>query len=156
MTQFDPDTATEAWLATLSSADHARAIAYTHGQHWLLLWGTMVAIAAAFIILRSGLLARAAAWANAKRPRPNRAVLYCALAFCVLDALIELPWSIYVGWWRERSYGLTQQPFGGWLGDSVLSAGIGALMTVMLALALYALMRRALTVPDSRSATQPM
>jgi len=143
MASFDPDAATRAWLATLPQADHLRAIAYTQGGHWLLLWGTLVSILAAWLVLRSGVLARAQGRANRRRPRPNRAVLFCALLFAGLSWLIALPWSVYADWWREKSYGLTRQPFTGWLGEDIMSTIIGAIMTALLALAIYALIRRA-------------
>lgn len=143
MASFDPDAATQAWLATLPAADHARAIAYTQGGHWLLLWTTLVTILAAWLIQRSGVLTRVAAWANARKARPNRAVLLCVLLFILLDGLIELPWTIYANWWREGQYGLTKQAFGGWLGEAALSLVISAMMMALLGLAIYALMRRA-------------
>lgn len=53
---FNPDAATAAYLATLSPAQHERAIAYTQGGHWLLLWGMLVTLVAMALIWRSGLL----------------------------------------------------------------------------------------------------
>jgi len=51
--------------------------------------------------------------------------------------------SIYAAWWREGQYGLTKQAFGGWLGENILSLAISAVISVLLALAVYALIRRA-------------
>jgi STE24 endopeptidase len=135
---FDPDAATAAYMATLTPAQHAKAIAYTHGGEWLLLWGWAVGVLAAWIILRSGALARIRTRVRGR----NAGVAACALAFFGLDWLIELLWAIYAQWWRERSYGLSRQPFGGWLGENALSAAISAVMLTLLALAVYALMRR--------------
>ena len=143
MVRFDPDAATAAYMATLSPAAHAKATAYTQGGHWLLLWGWLVTVAAAWIILRSGVLVRIRGRVEARRPRPNLAVAGCVLAFLLIDWVIELPWSIYAAWWREGQYGLTKQPFGGWLGEDVLSLAISALPSVLLGLAIYALIRRA-------------
>ncbi len=139
---FNPDTATQAWLATLPAADHARAIAYTHGKEWLLLWDTLVTIASALIIARVGVLQRIAVWANRSRPRPNRAAFLCTLAFMGLLWLISLPWSVYAYWWREKSYGLTRQPLGQWLGENLLASTISSLLVALLAIGLYALIRR--------------
>ena len=143
MVRFDPDAATAAYMATLSPAAHAKATAYTQGGHWLLLWGWLVSVVAAWIILRSGVLVRIRGRVEARRPRPNLAVAGCVLAFLLIDWVIELPWSIYAAWWREGQYGLTKQPFGGWLGEDVLSLAISALPSVLLGLAIYALIRRA-------------
>jgi STE24 endopeptidase len=143
MVRLDPDAATAAYMATLSPAAHAKAIAYTQGGHWLLLWGWLISIAAAWIVLRSGVLVRVRGGVERKRPRPNLAVVCCVLVFLLLDWLIELPWSIYAAWWREGQYGLTKQPFGGWLGENVLSLAISAVVSVVIGLAVYALIRRA-------------
>lgn len=142
MVNFDPAAATAAYMTTLSPAAHARATAYTQGGHWLLLWSWLVTVAAAWIILRSGALVRVRDRIERVRPRANLAVAGCVILFVVMDWVVELPWSIYSGWRREGQYGLTTQPFGGWLGENVLSLAIGAVVSALLGLAVYALIRR--------------
>ncbi|MCI4589710.1 M48 family metalloprotease [Sphingobium sp. BYY-5] len=139
---FDPDAATAAYLATLSPAQHERAIAYTQGGHWLLLWGTLVTVAAMLLIWRSGLLARFAGRISGVKARPNLTAFLCTILFFLCDWAIELPWSIYANWWRERSYGLTAQSFGDWLGEDIMSTAISIPLLALLAIAIYALMRR--------------
>ena len=39
MANFDPAAATAAYLATMPPEAHEKAIAYTQGGHWLILWG---------------------------------------------------------------------------------------------------------------------
>ena len=137
---FNPDAATAAYLATLSPVQHERAIAYTQGGHWLLLWGMLVTIGAMVLIWRSGVLARVAGRISARRR--NLTVFLCAICFFVMEMVIELPWAIYANWWRERSYGLTSQGFGGWLGETLLSSAISIALLGLVAMAIYALMRR--------------
>ena len=67
---FDAAAATAAYLATVSPAAHAKAQAYTQGGHWLLLWGAVVGMIVAWLVLRSGVLTRITARLGAKRPRP--------------------------------------------------------------------------------------
>jgi STE24 endopeptidase len=138
VTPFDPEAATGAYMATLSAAQHAKAIAYTQGREWLLMWGLLVDLGSAWIILRTGLLRRI----TARFGGGSRGVAACVAVFLALSWIITLPWIAYTAWWRERDYGLSRQPFGGWLSESVLSAVIGTLLSVLLALAIYALMRR--------------
>jgi len=142
MVRFDPDAATAAYMATLSPAAHAKATAYTQGGHWLLLWGWLVTVVAAWIILRSGVLVRVRDRIQRPRPRPHLAVACCVLLFLLIDWVIELPWAIYAGWWREAHYGLTKQAFGGWLGEGLLALAINALIFALAGLAVYALIRR--------------
>lgn len=141
-TSFNADAATAAYLASLSPAQHAKAIAYTQGGHWLLLWGTFVTVVAMLILWRSGVLRALGGRINERRARPNLTAFLSVMLFFLLSWLIELPWAIYAGWWRERSYGLTTQAFGGWLGESLMSTGISALLLGLLGIAIYALMRR--------------
>jgi STE24 endopeptidase len=143
MTHFDPAAATAAYMATLSPAAHAKATAYTQGGHWLLLWGWLVTVAAAFIIVRTGVLARAEERIEAKTPRPILASATAIALFLVLDFVLELPWDIYSGWWREKAYGLTSQAFGGWFGEHVLGFVISLVMMTVFLMILYALIRRA-------------
>lgn len=142
MVRFDPGAATAAYMATLSPAAHDRATAYTQGGHWLLLWGWLIAVAAAWLIVRSGMLVRLRRWIERTQSRPNLAVVGCVVVFMLFDWLIELPWSIYAGWWREDRYGLTKQPFAGWLGENIMSLAIGLVISALIGLAVYALMRR--------------
>jgi STE24 endopeptidase len=135
---FDPAAATAAYMATLTPAQHATATAYTHGGEWLLLWSWLAGILAAWLILRTGIIARIGTRVRGR----NAAVAACVTAYLALDWVIELPWAAYAQWWRERSYGLTKQPLGGWLGENVLSTAISIVMFVLLALAIYALIRR--------------
>ena len=151
---FDAAAATAAYLASVSPAAHAKAQAYTQGGHWLLLWGALVGIAVAWLVLRSGVLARITARLGAKRPRPWLAAL-AALAVLVIYGLIEfvltLPWNTYANWWRETGYGLTSQPFAGWFGEQLLNLALGAVMFSVAMTVIYQLIRRApRTRPDIR------
>ena len=143
MAQFDPATATAAYMASLSPAAHAKATAYTHGGEWLLFWGWLVGVVIALLIARSGVLVRAEAGIERRRRRPNLAVAAVSALFILVDAVLELPWSAYSGWWREKQYGLTHQPFGGWLGEQLLALVISLVFTVAFLVLLYALIRRA-------------
>jgi STE24 endopeptidase len=143
MTHFDPAAATAAYMATLSPAAHAKATAYTHGGEWLLLWSCLVTVAAAWLILRSGILRRLRDRLNPNGDRPKRTVLAIAASFVLLDWLIELPWNIYTSWWRERSYQLSSESIGTWFGDAAKALPISLIITSLFLLALYTLIRRA-------------
>jgi len=143
MARFDAAAATTAYLAGLTPAQHARAQAYTQGGHWLLLWGALVGVAVAWLVLRSGILVRLRDAVQRNGPRP----WLTALVVLAVDALVEpalaLPWSAYSGWWREAVYGQTNRAFLGWLSQWGLSTAIGAVLSVMVLSVLYALIRRA-------------
>ena len=143
MTPFDPAAATAAYLSALTPAQHTKAVAYTQGGHWLLLWGAVVAVAVSWIVLRSGYLVRLGDWIGGGKSRPWRVAVVVLAADAVIEAVIGLPWTIYTDWWRETAYGLKSQPFPDWLGEWGLQFAIASVVGTLLLAGLYALMRRA-------------
>jgi STE24 endopeptidase len=140
---FDPAAATAAYLAQLPPALHEKAKAYTQGGHWLILWGAIVAVLVAWIVLRSGVLVRVRDGVERRKPRPWLAVLAVVIVDGVIEAILSLPWEAYASWWREKSYGLTSQAFGGWISEHLLSTVIALILSALLASGLYFLIRRA-------------
>ncbi|MEO5814245.1 MAG: M48 family metalloprotease [Gemmatimonadaceae bacterium] len=139
---FDPAAATAAYLAQMPPEVHTKATAYTQGGHWLLLWSFLVTAVATIIIVRSGVLRRIQQRLEATRARPVLVALAVTGVYMLFAWVISLPWEIYERWWRQKQYGLTSQPFGGWLGESLMSTIIGAIFAGLFFAALYALMRR--------------
>ncbi len=140
---FDAAAATAAYLATVAPAAHAKAQAYTQGGHWLLLWGALVAIAIAWVVLRSGLLVRIRNGLERKRPRPWLAAFVILAVYSVIEFALSLPWNIYANWWRETQYDLTSQAFGGWFGEQMLDLVISTVLFGLVMTLLYGLIRRA-------------
>jgi STE24 endopeptidase len=141
MSTFDPVAATAAYLAQLSPEEHARATAYTQGGHWLLLWGFVVSLVAALIIVRLGVLDRISGSIQKDKARPWLTTLVCVIVFTIVDWVLELPWSVYTSWWRETQYGLTSQSFIGWFDENAIGLGIGIVGGAIFFSLLYALIR---------------
>jgi STE24 endopeptidase len=141
-TTFDAAAETARYLATLPPDAHARATAYTQGGHWLLLWGTVVAILVSWIIIKTGILVRIRSKVG-KGGVGALAVLAVVPAALLLDSVLSLPWTLYTRWWREKAYGLTSQPLPEWLGEWAMQLGIGLVMNLILFSVIYALIRRA-------------
>jgi STE24 endopeptidase len=142
-TAFDPAAETARYLATLPPEVHAKATAYTQGGHWLLLWGTLAAIVVSWLIIRSGVLTGLRARIERNRSRPWLAALAVLPVALVMDTVLSLPWGAYSGWWREKAYGMTSQPFGEWLGEWALNGVINVIGLGLLFTAIYWLLRRA-------------
>jgi STE24 endopeptidase len=140
---FDPAAATAAYLAALTPEQHLKAQHYTQGGHWLLLWGALVSVAVALVIMKSGILVRVRDGAEARGPRPALAVAAVIFVASLAEFVLGLPWASYAHWWRETQYGLTSQPYGGWLSEQALMTLIGAILNVILLSLLYLLIRRA-------------
>jgi len=130
-------------LATLSPEETARAVSYTQGGHWLLLWGAVVSLLVSWIIIRLGVLSAIRDKLERRRRRPKLVSLLVGLVYLTLSSLLTLPWSIYESWWREKQYGLTSQPLAGWLGEAALSGLISVVIGAVLLVGLYFLIRHA-------------
>lgn len=140
---IDPAAETARWLATISPEDLERAVAYTRGGHWLLLWGAIVSIVVAWLIIRTGILSGIRDRLERRRKRPKLVSLVVGVVYLLSSFVLTLPWAIYESWWRETQYGLTSQPLVGWLSEAALSTAISTLFTGLLIVGLYFIIRRA-------------
>ena len=111
-TTFDAAAETAKYLAALPPEAHAKATAYTQGGHWLLLWGTLIAILVSWLIVKTGVLAKIRTAAG-RGKIGWLAVLAVLPAWYLMDSLLSLPWGVYTGWWRQTQYGLTSQALSG-------------------------------------------
>ncbi len=138
---FDPQAATTAYIDSLGADVLAKAADYTAGNHWLLLWGLVVAAVVTWLVVRSGLLDRVAR--RLGRRGPNLRAFVISAVFFLMSSLLYLPWTFYSEWWRERSYGRTSQPLGDFAGQQLISVAIIAVLGGLFFVGVYALMRRA-------------
>ena len=138
--KFDPNAATARYIDSLGPAALQKAHDYTVGREWLLLWDLVVAAVVTWLIVRSGILGRLEA-KIAERRRNLRAFVI-SLVYFVVAALLTLPWTIYEGWWREKGYGRTSQPFGDWIGQDLLSTAITSVVAALFFIGVYWLIRR--------------
>jgi len=137
---FDPNAATARYIDSLGPAALQKAHDYTVGKEWMLLWGFLVAALVTWLIVKSGLLDRIQGRIAEKRK--NLQAFTVSLAFLVMSFVLALPWTIYESWWREKGYGRTSQPFGDWFGQTLLAGGISWIVTALLLLGVFWLIRR--------------
>ena len=128
------------YIDSLGPAALQKAHDYTVGREWMLLWALVVAAIVTWLIVRSGVLDRLAG-KIAERRRNLRAFVI-SLVFLILSTVLTLPWTLYEDYFREKAYGRTSQPLGDWLGQFALSGAISAVITALLFLGVYWLMRR--------------
>lgn len=118
----------------------AQAQAYTTGNHWLLLLNVGVSLLVAVIMVRLRLLDRIAA--RMEKRHPALSTFTVGAAFLLISAIIALPWTLYTDWYRERSYGLSSQPLGDFLGQMAIGELIGMVLGGLFLVGVYALIRR--------------
>ncbi len=140
---FDPVQAAQVFMAAMSPQAMAKAIAYTHQQHWMVLWNFVANVVVAFIILKTGILTRMRDGLEKNRPRPVTASLLLPLVYLVLASILSLPWNIYASWYVEKSFDMTSQPLQGWLMDHAKSEALGVVFGGLFLWVFYFLLRRA-------------
>ena len=138
---FDAQAATNSYIDSLGAEALAQTAAYTSGNQWLMLWSLGVTIVSTWLIIRSGILTSLSEKLSTKGTF-NRAFRVSA-AFIVLSAIIELPWTIYTGWYRQTQYDMTDQPLGDFLGQSGLSLALSAVLMGLLLGLFYVLIKKA-------------
>jgi STE24 endopeptidase len=141
-----PDTvqaATRAWLDTLPAAQRAKTDAYYEGGYWIALWSTLITVAACVLLLATGFSRRLRERAERVSRWPAvHAALY-ALGFMVAISLLMLPWSFYVGHWREQQYGLSNQTIAQWFSEELIGLALSLVFGAAVLVAIYAVIRRA-------------
>lgn len=141
-TGFDVEAATRAWLDTLQGPARVKSDAYFVGGYWLSLWGALVSVLADAVLLRFRLSTKMRDIAARLFRRQAGVVWLTALLYTAWGAVVTLPWAIYTGFLREKQYGLANQDFAGWLGDAAISTALGLVLTPLMILALYGVIRR--------------
>lgn len=139
---FDVEAATQAYLNTLTPAQKAKSDAYFEGGYWLQLVSLLYALAISAVFLRLGL----GRWLQARTQRlPRRwlRTLAFAAGYLLLAWVLSLPLDIYEGYVREHAYGMSNQTFGQWLGENLISLGLSVVFGSLVILAFYAAVRRA-------------
>lgn len=140
---FDPEAATEAYLARLSPEARAKSDAYFEGGYWLQLWNFLWGLGVAGLLLGTRLSARmrdtVERWT---RFQFLRAVLY-GIGYILLTTLLSFPLSLYEGFFREHKYGLATQTLGEWLGDQGKGLMLGLVFGSLTLAALYTVFRKA-------------
>lgn len=141
--RFDPEAATEAYLAKLSPEAMARSDAYFEGGYWLLLWGFLYGIAVAWLLLATGLSARMRDVAQRATRVPWLQTAIYAAEYIVLWAVLTFPLTLYQGFFREHSYGLSNQTFPQWMRDELVGLLVAIIFGTIALTLIYAVIRRA-------------
>lgn len=139
---FDVEAATRAYLDTLQGPARAQSDAYFTGGYWLILWGALIGLLSDWLLLHFRIASGIRAWLERRIGGWRIVTLATALGYMLLGFMITLPWAIYTGFFRERQYGLMNQDFGAWSGEQATSLGISLVFGPLIALAIYATIRR--------------
>ncbi len=143
MTTFDPAAAADAYVAAMGPARLAKAIAYTHGKEWMILWGWLAGLVVAWLIVRTGVTVKIRDAIDRERRKPFLSALAVTPVYLLLSAILSLPWAVYSNWWFEKSFAMTSQPLSGWFEDHLKGLVVGLIMGTIFWVVLYSVMRMA-------------
>jgi len=133
---FDPEAATNAYLAEIPAEARARSDAYFEGGYWLILWDFLYGVVVALLLLNLRWSAKMRDVAErVTRFKPVHTMVYWA-EYLVLTTILLFPLEVYEGYFREHKYGLATQTFGPWLNDEfkglLVNLVLGAIITALL------------------------
>ena len=138
---FDVETATRAYLDTLQGAARAKSDAYFEGGYWLPLWGALISVITYGLMLHFGWSAKWSCWAGrVTKGRWLQPALY-ALPFTLAGALLTFPWTLYVAFFREHQYGMSNQSFLEWFTEWTILLGVGTVIGAIFFAIIYAVIR---------------
>jgi STE24 endopeptidase len=140
---FDVDKATAAYIDLLSPEQRKLSDQYFEGGYWLQLWDLLWTVGSCALLLVSGACERMSRWSQRVSRRTWVSTpLFIAQALIALS-LLDLPWVIYSDFVREHRYGLSEQSFGGWLGDLAVVSIANVLIFGLALTLVYAAVRKA-------------
>jgi STE24 endopeptidase len=141
LTGFDAASATDAYIATMDAAARARSDAYFEGGYWLILLNLLAGLAMAFLLLQTGfsknLRDRIAAIVKLK----SLTIAVYAALYTLVTTLILFPLTLWQGYFREHSYGLSTMSMGGWLSEQAIGLVMGMIMAAVFLTIFYAVLR---------------
>jgi STE24 endopeptidase len=140
---FDVDRATQAYLNLLSPEQRKLSDQYFEGGYWLQLWELLWGVGACALLLVTGVSRRIGDWSHRLSRRRWISTPICVAVLLIALFLLGLPLTLYTDYLREHQYGLSEQPFGGWVRDLLIVAGLNVVLGAVAITAIYAAVRRA-------------
>jgi STE24 endopeptidase len=139
---FNVQTATNAYLASVPAADRLRSDAYFEGGYWILLWDFLISVAIMLFLLNTRLSMKMRDWAERlSRFKPIQTFIYY-LEFALLTTLLGFPFTLYENFFRERQYGLMNQPISGWMSDYLKILAVSLVLGGVAVMALFGIARK--------------
>jgi STE24 endopeptidase len=139
---FDPEAATNAYMAQIPAQARARSDAYFEGGYWLIVWDFLMSAVVLWIVLQFGWSAGMRNVAvRITRFGPLQTFIYW-VQFMVITSILGFPLAVYEGYFREWKYGLATQTFGPWLWDQTKGLLLGIILGGWVAMALIGVVRK--------------
>lgn len=139
---LETEAAIRTYLDTLQGEALERSNAYFEGGYWILLWGTLIAMLADWLILKFR-------WSARFRDRAERfttkrwlqPAIY-VVPYTLVSTLLLLPWLSYTGFFREKHYDLMNLGLGEWLTEQAIGVVVSLILVSVFAIVFFAVIRR--------------
>lgn len=139
---FDPEAATEAYLASVPAEVRAASDAYFEGGYWLILWNLLYGLAVAWILLASPLSRRMRDFAEKRSKRKFLQTTLYAAQYTVAIFILSFPLVVYQNFIREHQYDLANQSFGPWFTEQLIELGVELVLFSIGISVLYMVIRK--------------
>jgi STE24 endopeptidase len=139
---FNIETAARSYLDRLTPEKKQKSDAYFEGGYWIQLWEFLYGTGVAVLLLGTRLSARMRDLAG----RVTRFKLLHTVAYwtqyVLVTSVLLFPFTIYVGFFREHQYDMSNQSFGGWFGDFLKALLVTIVLGSIALVPIFALVRR--------------
>ena len=139
---FDVGRATDAYIATIPAADRAKSDAYYEGGYCIGLWSTLLFVFVCWLLLQTKFAARLRDWAAARGHGPWLQTLIVTIGVLLAFAVLLLPWDLYVSYFREHQYAMSNYTMGRYMREWAINLAISTAFIGLVVSGLYRLVRR--------------
>ncbi|HNP07890.1 MAG TPA: hypothetical protein PKN99_09690, partial [Cyclobacteriaceae bacterium] len=138
---FNVETATQAYIDTLTPEQKEKSDSYFEGGYWLILWGLLYGLVVAWLFLSKGISSRINTVASKVKNVNLKNAIYLLLYFAVAY-ILSFPLNYYENFYREHQYDLSNLTFGAWMGEEITGLIIMMIFGSILMVVLYMAMRK--------------
>lgn len=140
---FNPEEATQAWLATMGPEATARSNAYFEGGYLLDYAGTALSILVAGLILFLGWGRGVRSWLEKTVKWSPLVVFGSAFFYILVSSILTFPFSYYMGFVRQHEYNLSTQTLPEWFNEQLIGLGLALVIGSLFITVLYLIIRAA-------------
>lgn len=140
---FNPEEATQAWLATLGPEATARSNSYFEGGYIIDFASTALSIIVAGLMLVLGWARGVRTWLEQKLKFFPLVAFGTSFFYILVSSVLTFPFSYYVGFVRQHEYNLSTQTFGEWFNEQAIGLALGLVIGSIFLTVLYLIIRAA-------------
>ncbi len=140
---FDPNAATDAYLAQITGEARAKSDAYFEGGYWLILYDAAYAIGVSLLLLFTRVASGLRSLTERILPWRWLQTFGFIVLFSALTSALTFPLTMYEGFTREHEFGLSNQTYEQWFNEYLIGFGVGIVMGGIFLTIVYAIIRRA-------------